>query len=172
MPAGVSQGARAEAPSRSPSLRSRIPVRFLAASAVVAGLVAAGAAVPAEAATTYSAPLRTAVGALPVAAESNTGYDRDRYFGDRRDTDRDCQNTARRCCRPSPGAHRLPHRARLHGAVRQVGDHRGRPHALLGFGRADRPHRARARGVGLRGAERDPGAAGGPSTTPSATPAR
>jgi len=89
----VSQGARAEAPSRSPSLRSRIPVRSLAASAVVAGPVAAGAAVPAEAATTCSAPLRTAVGALPVAAESNTGYDRDRYFGDWRDTDRDCQNT-------------------------------------------------------------------------------
>jgi len=58
MPAGVSQGARAEAPSRSPSLRSRIPVR-----------------------------------SLPVAAESNTGYDRDRYFGDRRDTHRDCQHT-------------------------------------------------------------------------------
>ena len=49
---------------------------------------------PAQAATgTYSAPLRTAVRQLPVAAEANAGYDRNRYFGGWRDTDRDCQNT-------------------------------------------------------------------------------
>lgn len=30
---------------------------------------------------------------LPVAAESNAGYDRYKHFGDWKDTDRDCQNT-------------------------------------------------------------------------------
>lgn len=43
---------------------------------------------------TYSAPLRTAVRALPVAAENNAGYDRDRFFGgDWVDADQDCQDT-------------------------------------------------------------------------------
>lgn len=60
---------------------------------IVMGLLLTGLAVPAEAATVYKAPLRTAVRALPVAAEVNTGYDRDRYFGVWKDTNRDCQNT-------------------------------------------------------------------------------
>lgn len=67
--------------------------RSLAASAVAAGLLLAGLAVPAEAATNYSAPLRTAARSLAVAAENNAGYDRARYFGDWNDTNRDCQNT-------------------------------------------------------------------------------
>lgn len=37
--------------------------------------------------------LRAAVRALPVAAENNTGYDRNRYFGQWNDQNRDCQNT-------------------------------------------------------------------------------
>lgn len=41
-----------------------------------------GVVVPAEAATIYSAPLRTTVKSLPVASKNNTGYDRTRYFGD------------------------------------------------------------------------------------------
>ncbi|WP_156945217.1 HNH endonuclease family protein [Arthrobacter sp. I3] len=67
--------------------------RALSASVVVAGLLLTGLAVPAEAATVYKAPLRTAVRGLVVAAEVNTGYDRDRYFGVWRDTNGDCQNT-------------------------------------------------------------------------------
>lgn len=59
----------------------------------MAGLLLTGLAVPAEAATVYSAPLRTAVRSLPVAAEVNTGYDRTRYFGGWIDANRDCQNT-------------------------------------------------------------------------------
>ena len=48
----------------------------------------------ATAATTYSAPLQSAVRALPVAAESNAGYDRELHFGgDWLDVDDDCQNT-------------------------------------------------------------------------------
>ena len=45
------------------------------------GLLLAGVAVPAEAASYYSAPLRTAARSLAVAAENNAGYDRNRYFG-------------------------------------------------------------------------------------------
>lgn len=75
------------------SARHAVRGRTLAASAVVAGIVLTGLTVPAEAATVYQAPLRTAVRALPVAAESNAGYDRDRYFGTWKDVDRDCQNT-------------------------------------------------------------------------------
>jgi hypothetical protein len=67
--------------------------RSLAASGLAAGLLLAGIAVPAEAATYYSATLRTAARSLPVAAESNAGYDRTRYFGSWLDTNRDCQNT-------------------------------------------------------------------------------
>ncbi len=48
---------------------------------------------PASAATTYSAPLRTAVRQLPVAPEDNAGSDRDRYFGEWIDADGDCHNT-------------------------------------------------------------------------------
>lgn len=69
------------------------PLRAAAASVVVAGLVLVGGAMPAEAATSYSAPLRTAVKSLPVAAENNVGYDRARQFGDWNDANRDCQNT-------------------------------------------------------------------------------
>lgn len=69
------------------------PLRTAAASVVVAGLVLVGGAMPAEAATTYSASLRTAVKSLPVAGENNVGYDRARQFGDWNDANRDCQNT-------------------------------------------------------------------------------
>lgn len=67
--------------------------RAVGVSVVVAGLLLTGLAVPAEAATVYKAPLRTAVRALVVAAEVNAGYDRDRYFGVWRDTNGDCQKT-------------------------------------------------------------------------------
>jgi hypothetical protein len=65
----------------------------VAASALVAGFLVTGLPVPAESATVYQAPLRTAARALPVAAENNTGYDRTRYFGSWNDANRDCQNT-------------------------------------------------------------------------------
>ena len=68
-------------------------VRSLSTAAVTAGLLLTGLAVPAEAATYYSAPLRTAARALTVSAENNAGYDRTRYFGSWLDTNRDCQNT-------------------------------------------------------------------------------
>src|SRR3954469_12833507 len=67
--------------------------RAAGASVVAAGLLLTGLAVPAEAATVYQSPLRTAVRGLVVAAEVNAGYDRDRYFGVWRDTNGDCQNT-------------------------------------------------------------------------------
>jgi hypothetical protein len=69
--------------------------RAAGGAVVAAGLLVAGLAVPAEAAaaTVYQAPLRTAVLGLPVAAEVNAGYDRDRYFGVWGDTNGDCQNT-------------------------------------------------------------------------------
>ncbi|QCU76947.1 HNH endonuclease [Citricoccus sp. SGAir0253] len=77
--------------------RRGLPLGRRTLRAAVAGVLAAGfvllGVTPAEAATTYSAPLRTAVKSLPVAAESNSGYDRDRQFGDWIDADRDCQNT-------------------------------------------------------------------------------
>ncbi|GAB3527798.1 GmrSD restriction endonuclease domain-containing protein [Arthrobacter monumenti] len=56
-------------------------------------LLVSGFTVPAEAATTYKASLRSAVRSLPVATERNTGYDRYRYFGDWKDFNRDCQDT-------------------------------------------------------------------------------
>ncbi len=67
--------------------------RTAAASGIVAGLLMTGLSVPAEAATVYKAPLRTAVRALTVQAENNAGYDRNRYFGVWNDANRDCQNT-------------------------------------------------------------------------------
>jgi hypothetical protein len=67
--------------------------RAVAASSLAGGLLLTGLAVPAEAAAYYSAPLRTAARSLPVAAENNAGYDRNRYFGYWNDTNRDCQNT-------------------------------------------------------------------------------
>lgn len=64
---------------------------------VIVGLftvaVSLAAALPAAAASVYSAPLRTAVRQLPIAAENNAGYDRVRYFGNWRDADGDCQDT-------------------------------------------------------------------------------
>lgn len=77
-----------------PEFRRLLPLRrATGASIVAAGLLLTGLAVPAEAATIYKAPLRTAVRGLIVAAEVNAGYDRDRYFGTWRDTNGDCQNT-------------------------------------------------------------------------------
>ena len=67
--------------------------RAVGVAVVAAGLLLSGLAVPAEAATVYTAPLRTAVRGLTVAAEVNAGYDRDRYFGAWADTNGDCQNT-------------------------------------------------------------------------------
>lgn len=67
--------------------------RAVAAAGITAGVLLTGLSVPAEAATVYKAPLRTAVRSLVVSAELNAGYDRDRYFGTWKDTNRDCQNT-------------------------------------------------------------------------------
>jgi hypothetical protein len=68
-------------------------IRALGASGAVAGLLLTGLAVPAEAATVYQAPLRTAARSLVVSTEVNSGYDRDRYFGGWIDRNGDCQNT-------------------------------------------------------------------------------
>jgi hypothetical protein len=79
------------------------PGRALGAVGLSAGLLLTGPAVPDPspagilvapvAATVYEAPLRTAIDGLVVAAEDNSGYDRDRYFGTWTDADGDCQNT-------------------------------------------------------------------------------
>jgi hypothetical protein len=87
------QQARRRAVAAAASVTSGLRVRSLSATAVAAGLLLTGLAVPAEAATYYSAPLRTAARSLTVAAENNSGYDRTRYFGNWLDTNRDCQNT-------------------------------------------------------------------------------
>jgi len=82
--------------TRPPSTKARRALRAgrgAGVAAIVMGLLLTGLAVPAEAATVYRAPLRTAVRALLVAPEVNSGYDRDRYFGGWKDTNRDCQNT-------------------------------------------------------------------------------
>ncbi len=68
------------------------PIRSLVLAACLVAGLAPGAS-PATAAETYTAPLRTAVRALPVAAESGAGYDRTRAFGDWVDADDDCRNT-------------------------------------------------------------------------------
>lgn len=62
-------------------------------AALTFGLLLTGVSAPAGAATTYTTSLRAAVRALPVGAENNAGYDRDRYFGRWIDQNRDCQNT-------------------------------------------------------------------------------
>lgn len=93
MPAGRFKHVRKRAASLAASIRPAVWGRSLAASAVAGGLLLAGVAVPAEAASYYSAPLRTAARSLAVAAENNAGYDRNRYFGYWNDTNRDCQNT-------------------------------------------------------------------------------
>jgi hypothetical protein len=85
--------ARRRAVAAAASVTSGLWVRSLSATAVAAGLLLTGLAVPADAATSYSAPLRTAARSLAVAAENNAGYDRTRYFGTWLDTNRDCQNT-------------------------------------------------------------------------------
>ena len=56
-------------------------------------LLAAAVPAPASAATTYSAPFRTAVRQLPVSPENTSPYDRSRSFGGWGDTDGDCQST-------------------------------------------------------------------------------
>ena len=63
-----------------------------AAPAIALGPALGGAA-PASAGTTYTAPFRTAVASLPVAAEANSGYDREAKFGPWKDANGDCQNT-------------------------------------------------------------------------------
>lgn len=70
------------------------PSRYLLAvslAGVLGPLVWSSA--PASASSTYRAPLRSAVRQLPVAAENNAGYDRNRYFGSWIDADHDCHNT-------------------------------------------------------------------------------
>lgn len=56
-------------------------------------LLLGGIAAPADAGATYVTNLRAAARALPVANENNAGYDRDRYFGGWKDSDKDCQDT-------------------------------------------------------------------------------
>lgn len=68
-------------------------IRSALVVAVTFGLIFTGVPAPAQAGTTYVTNLRAAVRALPVAAEVNTGYDRNRYFGQWLDQNRDCQNT-------------------------------------------------------------------------------
>lgn len=62
-------------------------------SALTVGLLLTGISAPASGATIYTTTLRAAVRALPVAVENNVGYDRDRYFGQWIDQNKDCQNT-------------------------------------------------------------------------------
>ena len=92
MPFGLSSRSRSTS-SAPVGGAARAGWRAAAASTVVAGLLLTGGVAPAQAATTYSAPLRTAVKSLPVAAENNAGYNRDKQFGDWKDTNKDCQNT-------------------------------------------------------------------------------
>jgi hypothetical protein len=69
-------------------------VRRTQAVALLGALAATTAwSSPASAASTYSARFRTAVRQLPVAAENNAGYDRNKYVGTWADADRDCHNT-------------------------------------------------------------------------------
>ncbi len=72
-----------------------VPVRRCLSALLVCAGVASTTLVPstaAGAATTYSAPLRTAVRQLPVAPEDNTGSSRS-LWGQWTDADRDCHNT-------------------------------------------------------------------------------
>ncbi len=85
---------RAGAMGTSRALRTyRRDVKLRAAVVAALALLPVLPAAPAGAATSYSAPLRTAVRELPVAAESNAGHDRHRYFGQWIDADRDCRST-------------------------------------------------------------------------------
>lgn len=92
MQAGLFKRARIRAASLI-SFTPAVMGRSLAASTLAAGLLLAGLAVPAGAATYYSATLRNAARSLPVAVENNAGYDRTRYFGSWLDANGDCQNT-------------------------------------------------------------------------------
>jgi hypothetical protein len=74
---------------RSTTTRSGLSVLLTGAATAAAVLVPGTAA---GAATAYSAPLRAAVRALPVAAEDNTGSSRT-LWGQWTDADRDCHNT-------------------------------------------------------------------------------
>ncbi len=72
-----------------------VPVRRCLSALLVGAGVASATLVPsatAGAATAYTAPLRTAVRQLPVAAEDNTGSSRS-LWGQWTDADRDCHNT-------------------------------------------------------------------------------
>jgi hypothetical protein len=73
--------------------RAMTLAKTFSAFGVAAALLLTGFVAPAQAATVYKAPLRTAVRALTVTPEVNTGYDRTRFFGDWKDTNGDCQNT-------------------------------------------------------------------------------
>ncbi|WP_462418957.1 HNH endonuclease family protein [Kytococcus sp. Marseille-QA3725] len=69
------------------------PLLTLGQVATAAALVTSLAPTTASAGTTdYSAPLTEAVADLPVSAEQNDGYDRDKHFGRWADEDGDCQN--------------------------------------------------------------------------------
>ena len=76
------------------SIGDTLKIKFTLITSLSFGLLFTGISAPAEAATTtYVTNLRAAVRALPVAAENNTGYDRNRYFGQWNDQNKDCQNT-------------------------------------------------------------------------------
>lgn len=77
-----------------PTVSRRAALRSVSSFIVFFVVLAGGVIAPsASAATTYSAPLRTAVRQLPVVPEDNAGYDRDRHFGGWIDADGDCRNT-------------------------------------------------------------------------------
>lgn len=70
-----------------------LKIRSALVAALTLGLLLTGISAPAGAGATYATNLRAAVRALPVAAENNAGYDRNRYFGQWIDQNKDCQNT-------------------------------------------------------------------------------
>ncbi|MDP9694446.1 UNVERIFIED_ORG: hypothetical protein J2X79_002005 [Arthrobacter globiformis] len=88
-----SKYSRAQTTRRLKSTRAMTLTKTLSAFGVAAALLLTGFVAPAQAATVYKAPLRTAVRALSVLPENNAGYDRTRYFGDWKDANGDCQNT-------------------------------------------------------------------------------
>ncbi|MDP9434701.1 MAG: hypothetical protein M3P93_05675 [Actinomycetota bacterium] len=104
----------------------------------------------ASAAELYSASLTTAVRQLPVAAENNAGYDRDRYFGDWVDADGDCQNTRHEVLiAESQVAPALSSSGCTVTAGQWTTFYDDRTYTSPG-GRRHRPHGAGQRGMGLR----------------------